>query len=147
MVEAIVKKTRKYNLKSRITSALRRIWRFHPVRSQCYKDALHQKRSRSKDDVYKCGKCDFLGTRGEFDLDHRNPVICPQAGFVNWDTYIDRLFCDPSNLWLLCKVCHVEKTNDEKEIRKLRHKNVDIIRDSVREYIQGKKEVFEDEED
>lgn len=36
-------------------------------------------------------------------VDHINPVIDPAVGFVSWDVFIERLFCDSKGLQLLCK--------------------------------------------
>jgi hypothetical protein len=51
-------------------------------------------------------------------VDHIVPVVCPNMGFVDWDSFIDRLFCDSSGLQVLCHECHLAKTADEKIVRK-----------------------------
>lgn len=47
-------------------------------------------------------------------VDHIKPVIDPEIGFVSWDSFIERLFCEMDNLQVLCYKCHTEKTNDER---------------------------------
>lgn len=53
-------------------------------------------------------------------IDHINPIIDPDVGFTTWDECIDRMFCELENLQLMCKECHDNKTNKEKEIAKER---------------------------
>lgn len=67
---------------------------------------------------YLCAMCEQEYTQKDVQVDHIKPVIDPKKGFVSWDTYIDRMFCEGKNLQVLCKVCHVEKTKLEKEISK-----------------------------
>jgi hypothetical protein len=67
---------------------------------------------------YLCAMCEQEYTQKNVQVDHIKPVVDPKKGFVSWDTYIDRMFCEGKNLQVLCKVCHVEKTKLEKEISK-----------------------------
>ena len=67
---------------------------------------------------YLCAMCKQEYTQKNVQVDHIKPVVDPKKGFVSWDTYIDRMFCEGKNLQVLCKVCHVEKTKLEKEISK-----------------------------
>jgi hypothetical protein len=67
---------------------------------------------------YLCAMCEQEYTQKDVQVDHIKPVIDPKKGFVSWDTYIDRMFCEGKNLQVLCKVCHAEKTKIEKEISK-----------------------------
>jgi hypothetical protein len=71
---------------------------------------------------YKCAMCEQEYTQKDVQVDHIKPVIDPKKGFVSWDTYIDRMFCEGKNLQVLCKICHAEKTKIEKEISK-KHAN------------------------
>ena len=67
---------------------------------------------------YLCAMCEQEYTQKDVQVDHIKPVIDPKKGFVSWDTYIDRMFCEGKNLQVLCKICHAEKTKIEKEISK-----------------------------
>lgn len=51
-------------------------------------------------------------------VDHIAPVVCPIDGWVDWDTCIERMFCEVDNLQVLCKDCHDVKCHEEKELRK-----------------------------
>jgi len=71
---------------------------------------------------YLCAMCEQEYTQKDVQVDHIKPVIDPKKGFISWDTYIDRMFCEGKNLQVLCKICHAEKTKIEKEISK-KHAN------------------------
>lgn len=68
--------------------------------------------------LYKCMGCLNVAKMKGHHIDHIDPVVDPKVGFVNWDTYIARLFCPASNLQLLCEACHTDKTAKERLIRK-----------------------------
>lgn len=53
-------------------------------------------------------------------VDHIDPIISPETGFVSWDETIERMFCEAENLQLLCHDCHTQKTNEERNIAKER---------------------------
>jgi len=48
------------------------------------------------------------------NVDHIEPIVDPVQGFVDWNTFVERLFCDKDNLQVLCKTCHDLKTKKEK---------------------------------
>ncbi len=59
-------------------------------------------------------------------IDHIKPIIDPSTGFTTWDDCINNMFCDSSNLQLLCKKCHDEKSQleiNEHSARRLKEKN------------------------
>lgn len=72
---------------------------------------------------YLCAECDKVvpltlnGKKNVF-VDHLNPVVDPVEGFKDWNTYIDRMFCEMENLAVVCKACHDSKTAEERQIRK-----------------------------
>lgn len=53
-------------------------------------------------------------------VDHIEPIIDPAVGWVSWDSTVDRMFCEASNLQVLCHDCHKKKTDEEKAIAKQR---------------------------
>lgn len=55
-------------------------------------------------------------------VDHSVPIIDPAVGFTTWDECIERMFCDSSNLQLMCKDCHSVKSLEETEIAKQRRR-------------------------
>ena len=67
---------------------------------------------------YKCAKCKKKFVLKEVQVDHILPVVSTKEGFVNWDVFIESLFCDVNNLQVLCRPCHASKTALEREERK-----------------------------
>lgn len=51
-------------------------------------------------------------------VDHIEPIIDPHVGFTTWDDCIERMFCEKDNLQVLCKICHDEKSVQERAIAK-----------------------------
>lgn len=90
---------------------LRRAWKRTPMASIAKQQA---RRARGK---YECAECHEVFGEKDTQTDHRNPVVDPKVGFVNLDTFARRLFCDDSNLQILCKPCHSKKTSAENSER------------------------------
>jgi hypothetical protein len=68
--------------------------------------------------VYKSGKKAGKAYRKKNALmDHRDPVVDPKVGFVDWDTYIERMFVEQDAYDCLCDACHSSKTAEERAIR------------------------------
>lgn len=104
-------------LKAFIISGLRAASRRYPPKYEVLNEAKTTKkinvRTGRMAQHYKCKKCKGEFPATEIQVDHRKPVVDPKIGFVDWNTYIERLFCKKSNLQVLCKVCHKEKTKKE----------------------------------
>jgi 5-methylcytosine-specific restriction endonuclease McrA len=73
---------------------------------------------------YLCSKCNDWHMGKDIQVDHAVPVVDPDVGFINWDTYVSRLFCTKENLSVLCKTCHKEKTDQEKAVAVERRKRL-----------------------
>lgn len=85
-----------------------------------------KKEARLERGKYRCAACNkavgptkvVKGKRVKnIFVDHIEPVVSTKEGFVDWNTYIDRLFCEKDNLQLLCKSCHDKKSQREREER------------------------------
>lgn len=105
------------HLKAWLTQKLRRLSYQWPARKQAIRNA---RVSRGK---YECAMCKEAGIEALYGpkqivLDHIHPVIDPFDGWVDWNNYIERLFCDVDNWQVLCKDHHDMKTTLENEIRK-----------------------------
>ena len=50
-------------------------------------------------------------------VDHITPVVSVDDGFLDFNTFIARLFCDASNLQVICDEDHQNKTNAERAER------------------------------
>lgn len=101
-----------------ITSALRAAFRKFPNKFIALKNAFvgRSKNKRTGRDAahYKCASCKKFYVATDIEVDHINPVVCTTDGFINWDVYIDRLYCPVDNLQVLCKPCHKKKTANER---------------------------------
>ena len=109
-------------LKSFITSTIRAGFRRYPPKYETLKEAFIEKKKNPASgkiaSFYKCNKCKKAFTAKNIQVDHINPVVDPVVGFVDWEVFIKRLFCDKKNLQILCLVCHKKKTEVEKIKRK-----------------------------
>ena len=111
--------------KAWLVGVLRRsVSRWQP-KQEALKDAcvgqLTNKRTGRQAKHYLCVACGGLFIARDVQVDHIEPVVDPFVGFVDWETFIDRLFCEKENLQVLCKPCHKEKTAEEREIRKAKN--------------------------
>ena len=63
----------------------------------------------------KCAGCGELHNRDNVNVDHIREV----GAFLGcWNRFILRLYCDKSNLQVLCKPCHDEKTEKYNWLRR-----------------------------
>lgn len=103
-----------------VTSALRAAARRWPPKYKVLGYALQGRYVNAKTgkqaNHYLCACCTEIYPLKEVQVDHKDPVI-GKEGFVSWDVYIDRLFCEEKNLQVLCKSCHLEKSNLERKAR------------------------------
>lgn len=101
------------NIKSFIIQLLRRGTYKWPPRTEAFKAA------RVERGLYKCAMCANLFGPKAVKLDHINPTVDPKTGFVDWNTYIARMYPeDPNAFQVLCEQCHDSKTAVERELRK-----------------------------
>jgi 5-methylcytosine-specific restriction endonuclease McrA len=72
--------------------------------------------SRAKKDAvqYQCQVCLTWTGSTKVVVDHVEPVISVEDGFKDWNTFVDRLFCDKGNLQRICDPCHDKKTGEER---------------------------------
>lgn len=109
-------------LKAFVIAVLRSGTRRYPPKWEVLKDAyvgirLNEKTNR-EGKHYLCALCEGEFPAKEVEVDHIEPVISSK-GFTSWDDYIARLFCDKSNLQVVCKGCHKIKSYNEGQERKL----------------------------
>lgn len=98
-------------LEGAIRSGIRLIW----WRSLARDNALNQaKRSKG---VYLCNSCLRLFNSNEIEVDHVNPVVHYNETFADLtiSQLVTRYF--QSDLQVLCKSCHKEKTDKEKKMK------------------------------
>lgn len=97
-----------------IISSLRGAFRKFPNKYETLKEASVGKKLNPKSkrmaEHFICKSCGNDFPAKEVQVDHILPVVCPKKGFKDWNTFIDRLFCDKDNLQVLCGACHDVKT-------------------------------------
>ena len=110
---------RNFNMQAEIRGALRNVARRMPAKQEALRLAIHPtERGVRGGKLYICNHCGLCFKREEVQVDHKEPVIPLDREIRDWNEYIERLFCSPNNLQVLCKPCHQIKSNGEKEIRK-----------------------------
>lgn len=106
-----------FNLKSFLINRLRRASFAYPPRNEAMKEA------RVDRGLYKCAHCviegkDVIWRAKEVKADHILPVVDPTVGFVDWNNFINRLFCEKEGFQILCEEHHDLKTEKENLGRK-----------------------------
>jgi 5-methylcytosine-specific restriction endonuclease McrA len=98
-----------------IRGALRQAARRYPVKHQVLdsvKQRVEGKRHRFE---YQCALCKQAFQRKKVEVDHIKP-----AGSLNeYDDlpgFVERLYCEPDDLQVLCIPCHRDKTKVERAI-------------------------------
>lgn len=72
---------------------------------------------------YRCAECLGEYPAKMINADHIEAIIDPEVGFVDWDTVIERMFCEKDGLQILCSGCHATKTAAERVLATQRKKN------------------------
>lgn len=102
-----------------VVGALRSATRRYPPRNAALKNAFVEQRISKKSNRlakhYRCAICRNLFTSTDIQIDHIEPVVDPKVGFVSWDVYISRMYCEVDNFQVLCKPCHKVKTKEERQ--------------------------------
>jgi len=106
--------------KSFIVSALRKVSNRWGPRNSCKKAARHHEKLPNATGrlVFhsKCADCGGLFPETTIAVDHINSVVDPAVGFVNFDIYIERMYCEQEGFQVLCTDCHSSKTKVERDI-------------------------------
>jgi|SRR5271165_5004903 len=105
----------KMDFTSFIKNILRRGFYKWPARGEALRNA------RKERGVYVCESCKGEFSSKDVQVDHHEPVVeldNDPSKPMNWTKYIKRLYCDASNLKILCRPCHKSKTYLETQFRK-----------------------------
>jgi hypothetical protein len=125
----MAKKRPPFNANSAIRGSIRRVFARSPVvievRNAGRREVpkFNKDGSRSKKDAvqFSCQICNEWVGSTKIAVDHIDPVISTETGFVDWNTFIDRIgFDKPENLQRVCDTCHQTKTNAERFERNLK---------------------------
>lgn len=104
-----------------IIATLRAGARKYPPKYECLQDAYTGQKLNPKSGRmakhYRCAACQQEFTSKDVEVDHISPVVSVEEGFIDYNTFIERLFCTKENLQVLCIPCHRLKTKQEKKLR------------------------------
>lgn len=105
-------------IKGFIVSVLRagaRRWpaKYEVLDEACVGKKINEKTGRMAKH-YVCADCGKEFTSKDVEVDHILPVVDPTDGFIDWNTFISRLYCTKDNLQVLCTTCHKRKTKLER---------------------------------
>lgn len=110
--------------RSWVVSLLRRGTMKFPPRNDALRAAKTEKKINEKTgrmaQHYECAYCKGQFSAKNVCVDHIQPVIDPNGSFVDWNTYIERMFCSVENLQVLCGDCHDVKSKEERIQRKIK---------------------------
>lgn len=113
------------NKKARIISQLRLLVREWDPKKEARKkvrvkveNGYYKNGNKKYISKYPCNHCGELFKANETDVDHIDPVISVEDGFIDWNTYVDRLFVTVDKLQILCKDCHKVKSKKENADRR-----------------------------
>ena len=105
-------------IKGFIVSVLRagaRRWppKYEVLDEACVGKKINEKTGRMAKH-YVCADCGKEFPSKDVEVDHILPVVDPTDGFIDWNTFISRLYCTKDNLQVLCTTCHKRKTKLER---------------------------------
>lgn len=118
----------KYNQNSAIRGALRRAFARSPAVQEIMSESRREVPRYKKDGTLhkknavqrQCQVCGEWVSSSKMSVDHIIPVISVEEGFQDWNEFVDRLWCDKSNLQRICDPCHDIKTKGERIERLLK---------------------------
>jgi hypothetical protein len=91
-----------------------------PQKYECIKAAFvshgENPKTGRKCKLHLCPECKNTFPQNQMHADHIIPVVGPE-GFVSWDLFISRLYCEADGFRALCKACHAKCTESERAER------------------------------
>lgn len=98
-----------------LRSGTRRFPPKYETLSEAYCGIRYNEKTKRNGKHYVCRTCEGEYPAKEVNVDHIKPVVDPEVGFVDWNTYVENMFCSKDNLQVLCKTCHNLKTQEERK--------------------------------
>lgn len=98
-----------------LITASGRVWMYWPPRLEVIKRC----KIADKPGWFRCEDKECLRETEKIQVDHINPVIKPEDGFVDWNRYYDSKFVQADKLQGLCRESHKKKTQEENKVRRL----------------------------
>lgn len=88
----------------------------YPVKHQVKKAASRVKKGMKRFE-YECAECRKYFPNSQVQVDHKEPAGSLKT-YKDLPGFVERLYCEADGLQVLCKPCHLTKTNEEREARK-----------------------------
>lgn len=117
-----------------IKGAVRRAFARAPVKKEVLMEGRREVPKYNKDGSlskkpsvqYNCQVCNSWVPSTCIDVDHIKPVLDPDVGFIDWNTFVKAVFCGKENLQRICEECHTKKSNAETHQRWARIYSADL---------------------
>lgn len=109
-----------------IQSAIRTAYKKMPQAKDGSKKAIDEcwTNARVGYGKYKCNICQGIFGPKEVHRDHVEPVIDPTTGFVDWNTFHERVNPPLEGWQILCHDCHHTKSAEENRLRRKYAKSI-----------------------
>ena len=108
-------------IKTAIKGAIRQLFTRNVICRDVLDNAVHATvRGVRGGKQYTCNKCKKTFSQKDVQVDHISPVV-PLNKTLNdmdYNEIVSAIFCDISNLQVLCKPCHKMKTKKENNMRR-----------------------------
>lgn len=120
-----IKKRPPYNQNASIRGALRRAFARSPIVREIMDESRREVPRYKKDGTLakkphvqrQCQVCNEWVGSSKIVVDHIEPVVSVDEGFVDWNAFVARLWCSRENLQRICDPCHDSKTYEERITR------------------------------
>lgn len=68
----------------------------------------------------RCKHCKLPTPKYKAQVDHEHPIVPITSSLedMTWDEVVNRTWCNPQNLQVMCKDCHKGKTLEENRFRR-----------------------------
>ena len=113
-----MKKKKEFNLEQEKTKTVIATLR----KASLYWKPINECRKLSKvaPKQYRCSLCSSIVDK--VHIDHINPIMPLDALKIDYNVFVNNLFCDIDNLQALCNECLDKKTKEENAIRRANKK-------------------------
>lgn len=114
-----------------VKGAIRRVFSRSDLRKEVLKDSvvIHTDVNRPRVKKWSlCASCTRVEPSYLCEVDHRLPIIPLHTALeeLTWDYVINQIFCDKTNLQVLCKPCHLLKSKAENKERREHKKRIKL---------------------
>ena len=110
----------KNQVKYKLIGNMRRLFSYSDLAKEVRADALSDKKGVRGGKMYTCNVCGEAHPTNKTFIDHIDPVVPIGMTYkdITLEEYMENMWCDKSNLQLICKDCHHEKSQAENKERR-----------------------------